>query len=101
MSPTELYILYAFLGFISLLLVAVVTAVVRLSFVIGKMHGQLDGINKLLVVLESQVGELTARVSALERRVIRLTDRIGSLMRHHHDDDGRVVIVPEEAAAAD
>ncbi|MYC35285.1 MAG: hypothetical protein F4X64_19240 [Chloroflexi bacterium] len=102
MTPTEIYILYGFLAFICLLLVTLVTAVLRLSFVIGKMQGQLEGMNKLLVSLANQINEVTERVGSLERQVSRLTDRIGSLMRHHHNDAGQVVIVPaEEVAAAD
>lgn len=102
MTPTELYILYGFLAFICLLLATLVTAVLRLSFIIGKMQGQLEGMNKLLVSLGDQINGLTERVVSLELRVSGLTDRIGSLMRHHHNDAGQVVIIPaEEVAAAD
>ena len=102
MIPSEIYILYGFLAFICMLLVTLVTAVLRLSYVIGKMPGQLEGMNKLLVSLGDQINGLTERVGSLELRVSGLTDRIGSLMRHHHNDAGQVVIVPaEEVAAAD
>ena len=67
MTLTDIYILYGFLAFISLLLVTLVTAVLRLSFVIGKMQGQLEGMNKLLGILGDQINGLTERVSALER----------------------------------
>ena len=101
MTPAELYVLYGFLAFICLLLATLVTAVIRLSFVIGKLQGQLEGMNKLLVSLGDQINGLAERVGSLELRVSGLTDRIGSLMRHHHNDTGQVVIVPEEVAAAD
>ena len=101
MSDIEIYILYSFLGFISLLLVTLVAAVIRLSFVIGRMDGQLTGALKRLNAVENLLHDLNGRVSALERLVGRLSDRIDSLTAHRHDDDGRVVIVPEEVAADD
>ena len=115
MSPTELYILYAFLGFICLLLVTIVGILIRQSFTIGSIQGQLTGLRESITDLYGRINGLESRIERLEqemasfreqlaemRGMIRaLHDRMDLLTRHHHDDDGRVVIVPEEVPAAD
>ena len=112
MTPTELYILYAFLGFITVLLVTIVGFLVRIAWSVGQMQGQYNNVSEQLREMNAA---LTARIERLEREMTNfreqlgelrglmraLHDRMDLLIRHHHDDDGRVVIVPEEAAAAD
>ena len=122
MSPTELYILYAFLGFICLLLVTIVGILIRQSFTIGSIQGQLTGLRESITGLRESITDLYGRINGLESRIERLEqemasfreqlaemrgmiralhDRMDLLTRHHHDDEGRVVIVPEEVPAAD
>ena len=58
MTPAELYILYGFLAFIGLLLITVVGILIRQSFDIGKIHGQLEGINDRLNGFGSRIERL-------------------------------------------
>ena len=122
MTPTELYILIGFLGFMSLTLVALLGFVVRLAISVGNIQGQINGLSERIGDLNERIGDLNERINGLERRIERLEEqmaalgrevgeikgmllglnsRIDLLMAHHHDADGRVVIVPEEAPAAD
>ena len=115
MSPSALYILYAFLGFICLLLVTVIGILIRQSFAIGSIQGQLNGLATRIDRLEQEMAEFREQLAdfleqlanfreqlAEMRGMTRaLNDRMDLLTRHHHDGDGRVVIIPEEVPAAD
>ena len=121
---SELYILYGFLAFISLLLVAILGMVYRQGRAIGQLEGQFDGLNERINGLNQQMRDmnaridgvetsLTARIDRLEEQManlreqvaevrgllVSLHERVDLLMRHRHDDAGRVVITPEEVAA--
>ena len=113
MISADLYILYGFLGFICLLQVAIVAILVRQSFVIGSLSGQLSGLTQRVGNLEGKVGNLEGKVDNLADKVennskliaevkgmlLVLNDRVNLLMGHRHDGVGRVVIIPEEMAA--
>ena len=109
MTPTELYILYGFLGFMSLMLVAMFGFLVRLAISVGKIEGQLNGLTDRINGLESRIERLEEQMLALSKEVAEvkgmltsLNERVDWLMRHHHNDGGQVVIIPaEEVAAAD
>ena len=103
---TEFYILYGFLGFMSVILVALTVAVIRLSFVVGRLNGQLTGLTERVGRLEVKVDENTKAISDLNERVAEIrtmifgiNERINLLMRHRHDGVGRVYIIPEETPA--
>ena len=107
---TEFYILYGFLGFMSVILVALTVAVIRLSFVVGRLDGQLTGLTERVGRLEvkvdalaestqRQIGDIDARVTEIRTLIFGINDRINSLMRHRHDGVGREYIIPEETPA--
>ena len=117
MITSDLYILYGFLAFISLLLVAAVGFLIRIAFAVGRLQGQYNGLSEQMREMNAS---LNARIDRLEeqmnnfreqladfreqlaevRGLIRgLHDRMDLLMRHRHDAAGRVVITPEEVAA--
>lgn len=97
---TSDYILYGFLGFIALLQVAIVVALWRQSGDIGEIKGR-------LTALERQVSELTERVTRLEQTVMTLVSEVGEikgrlnlmLIHRHNQDTGQVILTPEEVAA--
>ena len=109
MTPNELYILYGFLAFICLLLVTIVGILIRQSFDIGKIQGQLtaligrvNGLDSRVERLEQQMANFREPLGEARGLMRSLHDRMDQLMRHHHNDAGQVVIVPaEEVAAAD
>ena len=101
------YILYGFLSFMCLLMVAIVVALWRQSRDIGELKGEVRGINRRL-------DELTERVTRLEQTVMTLAADLGEvkglvlalhqkadmLMRHRHDQEtGQVILTPEEVIA--
>ena len=105
------YILYGFLGFMCLLMVAIVVALWRQARDAGEMKGRLSGLERQLDEMNSN---LTGRVERLEQTVMTLAAELGEvkglvlalhqkvdmLMRHRHDQDtGQVILMPEEVAA--
>lgn len=95
MITSELYILYGFLGFISLLLVAILGALYRQSRDIGELKSMIPRLERL----EEQIGTVREQLAEVRGLMVALHERMDLLMRHHHDDAGRVVITPEEVAA--
>ena len=95
-----------FWGFICLLQVAIVAILVRQSFVIGSLSGQLNGLTQRVGNLEGKVDNLADKVennskliAEVKGMLLALNDRVNLLMGHRHDGVGRVVIIPEEVAA--
>ena len=101
------YILYGFLAFIGMMLIAMFVALLRQGRDIGELKGDVRGINRRL-------DDLTVRVERLEEAVMTLAGEVGEikgsvqalhqkvdmLMRHRHDrDTGQVILTPEEIAA--
>jgi uncharacterized coiled-coil protein SlyX len=117
MTAGEDYILYAFLAFISLLLVTILGVLYRQSRDIGELKGQFNGLTTRLDRFESRIDQrmdqFEARMDRFEQQLAALSEQVGEirgmmlslhermdlLMRHRHDDAGRVVITPEEVAA--
>ena len=99
MISADLYILYGFLGFICLLQVAIVAILVRQSFAIGSLSGQLNGLTQRVSNLEGKVEDIGKVLAEVKGMVLALNDRVNLLMGHRHDGVGRVVIIPEEMAA--
>ena len=97
MVASELYILYGFLAFISLLLVTLIGIQLRQSRDIGELKSMIPRIERL----EEQMGTVREQLAEVRGLVVAMHDRMDFLMRHHHDDAGRVVIVPAEEVAAD
>jgi uncharacterized coiled-coil protein SlyX len=106
MTAGEDYILYAFLAFISLLLVTILGVLYRQSRDIGELKGQFNGLTTRMDRFEARMDRFEQQLAALSEQVaeirgmmISLHERMDLLMRHRHDDAGRVVITPEEVAA--
>ena len=97
MIAAELYILYGFLAFISLLLVAILGALYRQSRDIGELKSIIPRVGRL----EEQMGTVREQLAEVRGLVVAMHERMDLLMRHHHDDAGRVIIVPAEEVAAD
>lgn len=108
------YILYAFLAFMCLLLVAIVVALWRQGRDIGELKGEVRGIHHRIDAVGERVGRLEERVGRLEETVaalgreisetkglvLALHERVNLVMRHRHDqDNGQVILTPEEVAA--
>ena len=94
------YILYGFLAFMCLLMVAMVAALWRQSRDIGEVKGR-------LTALERQVGALTERVAGLEQTVMTLVGEVGEikgrlnlmLIHRHEPETGQVILTPEQTTA--
>ncbi len=106
MTAGEDYILYAFLAFMSLLLVTILSVLYRQSRDIGELKGQFNSLNARMDRFETRMDRFEQQLAALSEQVaeirgmmISLHERMDLLMRHRHDDVGRVVITPEEVAA--
>ena len=117
MTAGEDYILYAFLAFISLLLVTILGVLYRQSRDIGELKGLFDGLSTRMDRFESRIDQrmdqfearmdrfeqqlaaLSEQVAEIRGMMISLHERMDLLMRHRHDDAGRVVITPEEVTA--
>ena len=113
MTAGEDYILYAFLAFISLLLVTILGVLYRQSRDIGELKGLFDGLSTRMDRFDARMDRFEARMDRFEQQLaalseqvaeirgmmISLHERMDLLMRHRHDDAGRVVITPEEVAA--
>jgi uncharacterized coiled-coil protein SlyX len=106
MTAGEDYILYAFLAFMSLLLVTILGVLYRQSRDIGELKGQFNGLTtrmdrfeSRIVQFEQQLAIMREQVAEIRGMMISLHERMDLLMRHRHDDAGRVVITPEEVAA--
>ena len=108
------YIQYGFMAFMSLLLIAMLVALLRLMKENGEIKGELEGINNRLDDLSDRVGRSEERIGRLETAVASLNREIGELkgllvalhqrvdlvMRHRHQPDtGQVILTPEEVAA--
>jgi uncharacterized coiled-coil protein SlyX len=120
MTAGEDYILYAFLAFMSLVLVTILGVLYRQSRDIGELKGQFNGLIGRMDRFESRMDRFESRMDRFESRMERfeqqlstlgeqvaeirgmmlsLHERMDLLMRHRHDDAGRVVITPEEVVA--
>jgi uncharacterized coiled-coil protein SlyX len=113
MTAGEDYILYAFLAFISLLLVTILGVLYRQSRDIGELKGLFDGLSTRMDRFDARMDRFEARMDRFEQQLAALSEQVGEirgmmlslhermdlLMRHRHDDAGRVVITPEEVAA--
>ena len=110
------YILYAFMAFQSLLLLALLGAVLRLMFLVGRIQGEITGLRGEINRLWEAIAALTVRVERLEEQIIDLRTQIADLreqvgevrgslralhervdlvMRHRHDGQtGGVILTP-------
>ena len=95
MITSELYILYGFLAFISLLLIAILGALYRQSRDIGELKSMIPRLERF----ENQIGTVREQLAEVRGLMVALHERMDLLIRHRHDDAGRVVITPEEVAA--
>ena len=116
LTPADYYLL-GLLSFIALLLIAILGVLYRQGRAIGRLEGQINGLNQRIDGLNERIDgvetSLTARIERLEEQManlreqvaeirgllVSLHERVDLLMRHRHDDAGRVVITPEEVAA--
>lgn len=111
-------ILYAFMGFQSLLLLALLGAVWRLMHQVGRIQGEINGlrgeanglrgeINRLweaIAGLRQEVADLRAQIADLREQVAEnrgllraLHERVDLVMRHRHDGQtGGVILTPTE-----
>ena len=106
MVASELYILYGFLAFISLMLVTLVGFQIRQSFTMGRIVGELrtltarvERLEDQMVNFREQLADFREQLAEVRGMMRGLHDRMDLLTRHRHDDAGRVVITPEEVAA--
>ena len=107
------YILYGLIGFLGLLQIVTLGAVLRLGFVVGRQQGEISGIHvridDLRDSLTSRIDGLAARIDRVEEQVanlreqvaenrgllLALHERVGLIMRHRHDDiAGAVILTP-------
>ena len=110
------YILYAFMGVIVLLLVALLGAVFRMLYVMGGLQVEIAAlwramgeVKQEIADLREQVSQLREQVSQLREQVSQLRERVAEnrslildinrridlMMRHRHDPDtGNVVLTP-------
>ena len=102
------YVLYAFMGFMGLLQVVILGALIRQSSQIGRLQGEVNGLRDAMAALTARVERLEERVGRLEDRVGRLEqqgaenrgllralhERIDLVMRHRHDGAGNVLLTP-------
>ena len=101
MITAELYILYGFLAFMSLMLVTLVGFHIRQAFTMGRIVGELRTLTARVERLEDQMGTVREQLAEVRGLLVAMHERMDLLMRHHHDDAGRVIIVPAEEVAAD
>ena len=106
MIDSDLYILYGFLAFISLLLITILGVLYRQSRDIGELKGQFNGLTARMDRIESRMDSFEQQLAIMREQVaeirgmmLSLHERMDLLMRHRHDAVGRVVITPEEVAA--
>ncbi len=66
MITSDLYILYGFLAFISLLLVAVLGFLIRIAFAVGRLQGQYNGLSEQMREMNAS---LNARIDRLEEQM--------------------------------
>ena len=103
------YILYAFMGVIVLLLIALLGAVFRMLYVmgglkveiaalwraIGEIRQDIASLRQEITDLRAQIAELRERVAENHGLLMDLHRRIDLMMRHRHDADaGNVVLTP-------
>ena len=107
------YILYGLIGFLGLLQIVTLGAVLRLGFVVGRQQGEISGIHvridDLRDSLISRIDGLATRIDRVEEQVanlreqvaenrgllLALHERVGLIMRHRHDDiAGAVILTP-------
>ena len=116
LTPADYYLL-GLLSFIALLLIAILGILYRQGRAIGRLEGQINGLNQQMRDMTARIdgveSSLTARIERLEEQMANLREQVAEirglllslhermdlLMRHRHDDAGRVVITPEEVAA--
>ena len=97
-------ILFAIMGFQGLLVVTMLVAVLRLSSVVGRLEGRIDGIWKEMRNIRQEVAGLREQVAGLREQVAEnrgllraLHERVDLVLRHCHDDQsGAVMLTPAE-----
>ena len=98
------YILYAFMGFQSLLLLALLGAVLRLMSQVGRIQGEINGLRGEINRLWEEIRDLREQVASLREQVAEnrgllrsLHERVDLVMRHRHDGPtGGVILTPAE-----
>ena len=96
------YILYAFMGVIVLLLIALLGAVFRMLYVMGGLKVEIAALWRAVGEIRQEIADLREQVVQLRERVaenrallLDLHRRIDLMMRHRHDPDtGNVVLTP-------
>ncbi len=113
MSASEVtvnaYILYAFMGVIVLLLIALLGAVFRMLYVMGglkvevaalwramgEVRQDISALRQEISDLRTQIAELRERVAENRGLLMDLHRRMDLMMRHRHDaDTGNVALTP-------
>ena len=104
MVTAELYILYGFLAFICLLLIAILGMLYRQGRAIGRLEGQFDGLNgringltARIERLEEQMANLREQVAEVRGLLVSLHERVDLLMRHRHDDAAASSSLPKKS----
>ena len=106
------YILYAFMAFQSLLLLlALLGAVLRMLFVMGRMPGEINGLREAIAALAARIDRVEEQIIDLRNQIAGLREQVGEVrgslralhervdlvMRHRHDDQsGAVILTPAE-----
>ena len=103
------YILYAFMAFQSLLLLALLGAVLRLMLLVGRIQGDINGLREAIAALTVRVERLEDQVIDLRTQIADLREQLGEVrgslralhervdlvMRHRHDGQtGGVILTP-------
>ena len=73
------YVIYAFLGAVVLLLITLIGAVLRFTYVVGKIQGQITGLEGQITGLQGQINGLQGQIGSLREEMNRLWGAISEL----------------------
>ncbi|MDE2787448.1 MAG: hypothetical protein OXL37_12400 [Chloroflexota bacterium] len=104
-------ILFAFMGFMGLLQLAILGALFRLLLVVGRIQGDINGLRgennriwEAIAGLRQEIADLRTQIADLREQVAEnrgllraLHERVDLVLRHRHDEPtGAVILTPTE-----
>ena len=73
------YVIYAFLGAVVLLLITLIGAVLRFTYVVGKIQGQITGLEGQITGLQGQITGLQGQINGLQGQIDALREEMNRL----------------------